>query len=248
MARQILVVDQSNSMRRIIKTMILAEINDADVAEAQDVDEAMDRLQGKSFHVVLFSRESSTADWLAYVRKQSAEACLEKTAFVVFTSSKQKKLPEEFRANGVKEQIAVPCSPQQLGETINRVCSIFTLRSGRRYSLPGATAILEQGASSTTAELVNFSDGGMLCELAQVGTYSWNAPAMVTLNLPLDGDKLVATGLFSVSTRLTVSESYADHTPKRVRIALRFLAVPVETRKVLDQAFAFIEKQEGMFE
>ncbi|MEW6595129.1 MAG: hypothetical protein AB1413_09700 [Thermodesulfobacteriota bacterium] len=248
MSRQILIVDQSTSMRRIIKTMILAEVNDADVAESHDVVEAMERLAAGVFHVVLFSRESSNDSWLEYVRKSIAGPGLEKTAFVLFTSSKQKKIPDEFKAHGVTEHIAVPCTPKILGELINRVCSVFTLRSGRRYSLPGASVILEQGANSTTAELVNFSDGGMLCELARVGSYSWSAPAMVTLNLPLDGEKIVATGLFSVTTRLTVSESYADHTPKRVRIAFRFLTVPPETRKALDKAFAYIEAQEGMVE
>lgn len=246
MARQILVVDQSTSMRRIIKTMILAEVNDAEVAESQDVVEAMDRLQGRNFHVVLFSRESSSGEWLDFVRQCNAKPALEKPAFVLFTSSKQKKVAEEFKAYGVREHIEVPCSPKALGELINRVCSVFDLRSGRRYSLPGATAILEQGPNSTTAELVNFSDGGMLCELTRVGCYSWNAPAMVTINLPLNGQQLVATGLFSVTTRLSISESYADHTPKRFRIAFRFLTVPGETKKVLDKAFAYIEKQEGM--
>ncbi len=249
MARQILVVDQSISMRRIIRTMILAEVNDAVVTESHDVVEAMGRLQARNFHVVLFSRESSTPEWLEFVRQRgTVGADQERTAFILFTSSKQKKLAEEFRTHGVKEQVTVPCSPHQLGETINRVCSIFTLRSGRRYSLPGAVAILEQGAGSTIAELINFSDGGMLCELREVGAYLWSAPAMVTLNLPLDSEEFVATGLFSVTTRLTVSESHPDHTPKRVRIAFRFLTVPAATKKTLDKVFAFIEKEEGMME
>lgn len=249
MARQILIVDQSTSMRRIIKTMILAEVNDADVAESQDVAEAMDRLEGRNFHVVLFSRESSTREWLEFMRKRSAETGPERaTAFVLFTSSRQKKVVEEFKAYGVKEHMVIPCSPHALGELINRVCSVFTLRSGRRYSLPGAVATLEQGASVTTAELVNFSDGGMLCELTRVGSYHWSAPAMVTLNLPLDGEQPMAIGLFSVATRLTIAESYADHTPKRFRIAFRFLTMPAEAKKVLDRVFAFIEKQEEIFE
>ncbi|HSR35999.1 MAG TPA: hypothetical protein VLL73_02375, partial [Desulfurivibrionaceae bacterium] len=116
MARQILVVDQSTSMRRIIKTMILAEINDAVVAESSDVVEAMERLKGKGFHVVLFSKESSTPEWLHFVSRCNQDACCEKTAFILFTSSKQKKLPDEFKANGVKEQINVPCSPHDVGE------------------------------------------------------------------------------------------------------------------------------------
>ena len=127
MARQIFLVDQSTSMRRIIKTMILAGVNDADVAESQDVAEAMDRLEGRNFHVVLFSRESSTREWLEFMRKRSAETGPERTtAFVLFTSSRQKKVVEEFKAYGVKEHVVIPCSPHDLGGLINRVCSVFT--------------------------------------------------------------------------------------------------------------------------
>jgi len=248
MSRQILIVDQSASMRRIIKTMILAEVNDAEVAEAQDVVEALARLKDCSYNLVLFSRESSTDQWLDFMRKRGATNGQGKTGFVLFTSSRQKKAIDQFKAHGVKEHLVIPCSPHELGELINRVCSVFTLRSGRRYSLSSATAILEQGANSVTAELINFSDGGILCELAQIGSYNWAAPAMVTLNLPLNGDNCVATGLFSVTTRLSVSESYADHTPKRIRVSFRFLAIPAETRKALDKAFAYIEKQETTFD
>ena len=248
MARKILIIDQSASMRRIIRNMILAEINDATVSEALDVAEALDRMRNSSYHVVLFSRESSSQEWLDSIKKRQATAGMEMPAFVLFTSTKQKGKLEVFTSSGVKETVVIPCSPQDLGEAINRACSVFALRSSRRYSLPGATAILEQGANSTAAEMINFSDGGMLCELTQVGSYSWNAPAMVTLNLPFDDTKLTATGLFSITTRLTVSESYADHTPKRIRIAFRFVTVPAETKKVLDQAFVHIKKQEGMFD
>lgn len=246
MARQILIVDQSNSMRRIIKNMIIAEVNDAEISESHDVGEARERLKTRDFHLVLFSRESSSQDWLDLIKKRRETAGMEKPAFVLFTSSKQKGVYEEFVPYGVKEHITIPCSPHELGEIVNRACSVFALRSGRRYSLPAATAILEQGASSVTAELVNFSEGGMLCELTRVEAYSWSAPTMVTLNLPFENEKVVATGLFSTTTRLSISESFADHTPKRVRIAFRFITVPSETKRALDRAFAHIEKQEGM--
>lgn len=246
MARNIIILDSSASMRRIIRTMIQATVNDAVVSEAQDAEEARGLIEDAHYHLVIFSRESSGKKWLEFARKRLALPEVQRTNFVLFTSMKKQDYIEEIRRYGIEEYFTIPCAPNVLGELITRLCTPFSLRKARRYSVPDAIASLEQGGSSFPAEIVNFSEGGLLCELDASSQFNWCMPAMIGLELNLEGAMLKVVGLYSVVRRLMVVESNADYSPRRIRLACRFINVPEESKKQLLQVFEVIEKQEGL--
>ena len=249
MPRKIMVVDSSASMRRIIRTMILANINDAEVSESSDVAETIEKLAQAEYHVVLFSRESSTDQWLKFMKQASNDSAGKyPTRFVVFTSSKQQEFMEQIKDAGVTDCLIIPCSAQALAVTIDRAFNPYDLRSTKRYNLPDTIAILEQGEESTQAEVINISTGGFLCELAYSPHYNWSAPVMTTVQFPMGGEMLSAGGLYSVMIRLSVVESNPDFSPKRVRVAYKFTMVPANTKEVFEKVFAYIEAQEQKFE
>ncbi|MFA6282507.1 MAG: PilZ domain-containing protein [Desulfurivibrionaceae bacterium] len=246
MARNIIILDSSASMRRIIRTMIQATVNDAVVSEAQDAEEARGLIEDAHYHLVIFSRESSGKKWLEFARKRLALPEAQRTNFVLFTSMRKQDYIEEIRRYGIEEYFTIPCAPNVLGELITRLCTPFSMRKARRYSVPDAIASLEQGGNSFPAEIVNFSEGGLLCELDASSQFNWCMPAMIGLELNLEDATLKVAGLYSVVRRLMVVESNTDYSPRRIRLACRFINVPEESKKQLLQVFEVIEKQEGL--
>lgn len=246
MARNIIIMDSSASMRRIIRTMIQATVNDAVVSEAKNAEEAQGLIEDARYHLVIFSRESSNKKWLEFAKKRLALPEAQRTNFILFTSSKKQDYFEEIKHYGIQEHITIPCAPTALGELITRTCSHYAMRATRRYSIPGASANLEQGHNSFPAEVINFSEGGMLCELDAPAQLNWAMPTMISMECSLDGVTLKVAGLYSVSRRLMVVESNSDYSPRRIRLACRFISVPEESRTQLAQVFGMIETQESL--
>lgn len=246
MARNIIVMDSSASMRRIIGTMIRATVNDAVVSEAHNAEEAQGLIEDAHYHLVIFSRESSNKNWLEFAQKRLALPEPQRTNFILFTSSKKQDYFEEIKRYGIQEHIIIPCGPNALGELIARTCTHFAMRASRRYSIHDTRASLAQGGNNFPAEVINFSEGGLLCELDAPAQLNWFMPAMISMECNLDGDTLKVAGLYSLTRRLIVIESNPDYSPKRIRLACTFINVPEESKKQLAKVFKVVEKQEGL--
>lgn len=244
MAREVMIVDSSASMRRIFRAMILANVDDTEVTESQNVNDAMEKLKRQRFHAVLFSRESSNEEWLNFIKRTGDGSEKTKTVFVLFTSNKQSGFIEEAKSYGVADHLIIPCADHALADIMTKVYNPFDMRASRRYNIPDTVAILEQGGESFQAEVINFSEGGMLCGMDFSEKYAWPAPVMATLNFSIGGKKETVKDLYSISARLVVTESNPDFTPKRLRVAFRFEIVPEESRNILEKVFAHVEQQE----
>lgn len=245
MARNIIIMDSSASMRRIIRTMIQATVNDAVVSEAVDVEEAEGLLADAHYHLVIFSKESSDQKWLEFAQKQLALPEGRRTNFIPFSSTKKQDYIEELKRHGLKEYLTIPCAPNTLGELITKLCTPFSMRKTRRYSFPDAIASLEQGSNSFPAEVVNFSEGGVLCELDAPALFNWSMPVMINMEFCLDGVTLEIPGLYSVARRLMVVDANPDYSPRTIRLACRFISIPEESKHQLGVVFQVIEKQES---
>lgn len=245
MARKILVLDISASMRRIIRTMILATVNDAQVDEVSDSQSAMSLLQRNKYHVALFTPESADQAWFDFLQKNNQQGDVkQKTTYVVFTSSKKQDYLNEVKRYGVEELLQIPCTPQVVGELITRICSPFAMRATRRYNYPNTSARIEQFGRSFQAEVVNFSEGGMLCDLTVPEGYDWSSTSVLNLGFSINDRMYEVSGVLSALSRLEVVESHSDYTPKRVRLAFRFVSVPQDSTETLTEVIGLVEKME----
>lgn len=244
MARKILILDVSASMRRIIRTMILSTVNDAEVDEASSAEKAISQIEEQKHHVVLFTPESSDQTWYDYMRKSRKNAEEKKTTYVVFTSSKKQDYLNQVRQYGVEDLLEIPCTPVVVGEMITRICSPFAMRAVRRYNYPNTSGVIEQSGRSFHAEVVNFSEGGMLCDLSVPEGYDWSSTSVVNLGFSINDTMYNVTGIQSSLSRLQVVESNSDFTPKRVRLAFRFISVPQDSSETLLRVIALVEKME----
>jgi len=246
MARNIIIMDSSASMRRIIRTMIQATINDAIVSEAYDAEEAMAMLEAGDYNLVLFSRESASKKWLEFAKRLLASTDQPPLSFILFSSSSKKEYLKEVSTYGITEHLSLPCTAEELGELITRICNPFTMRRARRYSAPGTVVFIEQGRKSYEAEVINMSGGGILCELSTPEHINWAAPGMLRLEIDIDGSSMSVAGLYSVPRRLIVVELNSDFTPRVVRVAWKFVNISEENKAKLEQVFSLLEKHGDM--
>ena len=244
MARNIIIMDSSASMRRIIRTRIQVTVSDAVISEAVDAKEAMELIEDARYHLVLFSKESSSEKWLEFAQNRLCLPEKQRTNFILFTSRQNKAFFDEIKHYGIEEHIVIPCPPNELGALIAKVCAPFAMRGAKRYSIPGSTALLEQGAGSYPAEILNFSEGGLLCDLAAPAQLNWTMPMMISLELKIPKASKKVVGLYSVIRRLQVVDTNPDYSPKTIRLACRYITVPDEGKKQLSAAFRLLDKQE----
>lgn len=246
MARKILVVDSSATMRRIICDMILANVNDAELAEASDAEEAWKRMGEEDFHLMLFSWEPSGDDWLDFFKRLREKPAEEQAAALLLTSDVKRSYVQKALDAGVAEYLLIPFTPAELTGTMTRVCNPVTLRHSNRYSLPGTTAVLQQEQKSFKASVINISKGGLLCALDYDPDYKWMAPVMINVTFRIEGEEITATDLFSLPGRFSIVETNPDFTPRKIKIACHFFKVPPAAKKVLEMAFSMAEVQEKL--
>ena len=245
MARRIIIIDSSQSMRRIITTLIQSTVDDAIVLEANNVQDAISLFDKSHYHIALFSKESSTQEWLEFAKRQSGKSERQRTKFVLFSSNKNEDYVAEVESYGVMEHLLIPCSAKQMERLIARICSPFFMRRNRRYSHQNAKVEIFQKNINMKAKLLNFSSGGMLCELDVTQPFDWAVPFMATIAFEADGVMLEAVNLYSTLSRLMMVDANPDYSPKRIRLACRFVVVPDETKNVLLKMFDHIEADEA---
>jgi len=121
---RILVVDDSSTMRRIVKTA-LKDIGLRNVITADDGDAAWEVVQRESIDLILSDHKMpnmSGEEFLALVRGNEEYKCI---PFIMITA-------ESFRENvlaavklGVSNYIVKPFSTDQLRDKIEKVCGAF---------------------------------------------------------------------------------------------------------------------------
>lgn len=243
MARNILIVDRSASMRRILAAMVLGNVNDAVLSQASDYEEAAKVVKEQGCHVLISTWESSDAKALAFFQTIQGKTADRQGIPVVALVAKEQAGKLE-KAAGV-EQLLMPCSAEALAAAINRACNPVRLRQSKRYSLPETTAILEQGDAQATATVINISSGGLLCELDYPGHLNCAMPVMVSVVFNLQGEELKAPEILSAFTGMKVIGRNPDHSPKRIRLAFYFITVPRAAATALARVFVHAEQQEA---
>ncbi|HCC54184.1 MAG TPA: hypothetical protein DEQ20_04550 [Desulfobulbaceae bacterium] len=247
MARNIIIMDSSASMRRIIRTMIQATISDAVVSEVKDSKAAQGLIEGAHYHLVIFSKESSGKKWLEFAQQRLALPEKQRTNFAMFSSTQKQPYCAELIDYGIEEYFTIPCAANDIGQIITRLCPYDTMRHTKRYSVPDTIVNLAQGSNIFLGEVINFSEGGMLFEIDAYSQIQWFLPVMASLEMKLDGATLKVSGLYTVARHLMVVEMNPDYSPKRIRLACRFISVPEESKNQLAQVFTVIEKKEALF-
>lgn len=244
MSRKIILIDRSPTLRKIIAAKIRAAIGDAVVLEADGPEKALYLLKDNRCNLAIYLWDGiETQGFLLYETLQKLPVD-QQVPFLLLTTSDHPDALQQIQQAGIHDYLILPCPPRFFAETLHRVCSPFALRRDWRYSLQDSLFLLEQRGNALQGNVINVSFGGMLCEMPFSEQFNWALPATASINFTLEGKNLVAPHLYSIVVHLAVVHRHADFSPRKLRIAFRFLQVPEATRRIMEEVFATTEKLE----
>ncbi len=243
MLRKILLVDSSEIMRRILRGMLLANVDDAQVIEAGDALTAKDKMNQEEIHIILYSWETSDQDSLnAFPDQQKNDS----PPLLLLVSRNQEQHIKKNQKNSI-EYLVIPCSAEKLARRINRLCNPVTLRSNKRYSLKDSSIIIQQKSEQFPGILINISFSGLLCVFDFNEAYNWTQPLNIQAKISLDDKIITIDGLYSRLVRLQVIETNPDFTPKKIKTAFEFIQQPSrENKNLLREVFNWSENREKL--
>ncbi|MCJ7600636.1 MAG: response regulator [Desulfobulbaceae bacterium] len=244
MPRKILVVDASQVMRTIIRTTIQSNLSDVVVLETHDGQEAVAQIKKEKCDLILSSWELPVLDGVELFWKIREIPGRQNIPFVLLTSKQEDKQHKLIKDSGIKYCLRTPFKPQELVEIINRFCDPISLRTSTRYSIPGAEVEISQSRKQYLANMVNISEGGMLCDMDLAEAYKIRLPVVIAITFPPDFENLVVRGLHATMVNLNVLAHGVDHIPEKVRIAYKFILAPADAQQTIQKVFNLAAAQE----
>lgn len=117
---KILVVDDMSTMRRIIKN-IMKQLGFANVEEAENGQDALDKLRAESFGFIISDWNMPVISGIELLRAVRADDKLKTIPFLMVTAEAQKENLIEAIQAGVSNYIVKPFTAEVLQEKINKI-------------------------------------------------------------------------------------------------------------------------------
>lgn len=119
MAKRILIIDDSNTMRKIVtRSLRQAGLDCGDILEAGDGTEALDVLSRESVDIILSDINMPNMDGMEFLREKAARDNLRAIPVVMITTEAGADILAETRALGSVGSIKKPFTPDQIRETL----------------------------------------------------------------------------------------------------------------------------------
>jgi two-component system chemotaxis response regulator CheY len=117
---KILLVDDSSTMRRIQKN-VLEKIGHTNVEEAEDGADALRKLPGGGFELVLMDWNMPNLNGIDALKKIKADPALQAIPVIMVTSESEKTRIVEALQAGAANYVVKPFQPDTLQEKINAI-------------------------------------------------------------------------------------------------------------------------------
>lgn len=241
MARHILIVDESEMMRRVLQTRILANLDDAVISEASGVEQAAQLLGEKTVHLILYSWDIQDEKGLQFCKSAAAGKNGAPIPFLFLISDKKEYIDMAADLVG-KAYLAMPCSAEALAHAINRICNPVKLRQAKRYSITDTRAVITQNQVRMEAAVVNVSAGGALCEFEPALQFNSAFPVTMSIDFKNDEGLVTVSDLGAVATNMLVMTRHDDHAAKSLRMGFKFICLTDAAIKILERIFTQIKE------
>ena len=121
MAKTILIVDDSGSLRTVVNLSLTRA--GYQVVEAGDGQEALERLKKlDKVHLIVSDVNMPRMDGITFLKQVKADPRTKFTPVVMLTTENQAEKMEQGRAAGAKAWITKPFQPSQLVDAVNKLC------------------------------------------------------------------------------------------------------------------------------
>ena len=119
MGKTVLIVDDSNTMRKIVsRALRQAGIDFSTILEAADGQEALDVLRGNSVDVVLSDINMPNMNGLEFLKAKAEDDAIKNVPVVMISTETGADIINEAKSYGAKGAIKKPFTPDLINETL----------------------------------------------------------------------------------------------------------------------------------
>ncbi|EZI25021.1 response regulator [Pseudomonas extremaustralis] len=119
MAKNVLVVDDSSSVRQVVG--IALKSAGYDVIEAVDGKDALSKLTGQKVHLIISDVNMPNMDGITFVKEVKKLANYKFTPIIMLTTESQESKKAEGQAAGAKAWVVKPFQPAQMLAAVSKL-------------------------------------------------------------------------------------------------------------------------------
>lgn len=120
MAKLIMVVDDSASMRRVIGIALKGA--GYDIIEGCDGKDALAKLTGQKVHMIISDVNMPVMDGIAFLKAVKQMSAYKFTPVIMLTTESAEEKKREGQAAGARAWVVKPFQPEQLVSAVQRLC------------------------------------------------------------------------------------------------------------------------------
>ena len=119
MAKNVLVVDDSSSVRQVVGIALRSA--GYDVIEASDGKDALGKLNGQKVHLIISDVNMPNMDGITFVKEVKKLASYKFTPIIMLTTESQESKKAEGQAAGAKAWVVKPFQPAQMLAAVSKL-------------------------------------------------------------------------------------------------------------------------------
>ncbi|MBI4693176.1 MAG: response regulator [Gammaproteobacteria bacterium] len=119
MAKTIMVVDDSASLRQIVSIALKGA--GYDVIEGSDGKDALGKLDGKKIHLIISDVNMPNMDGITFVKEVKKHPQYKFTPIIMLTTESQEQKKAEGQAAGAKAWVVKPFKPDQMLQAVSKL-------------------------------------------------------------------------------------------------------------------------------
>lgn len=120
MAKTIMIVDDSASMRRVVGIALKGA--GYDVLEGSDGKDALSKLTGQKVHMIISDVNMPVMDGIAFLKAVKQMPAYKFTPVIMLTTESAEEKKREGQAAGARAWVVKPFQPEQLVNAVQRLC------------------------------------------------------------------------------------------------------------------------------
>ncbi len=120
MAKTIMIVDDSSSMRMVVGIALRGA--GYTVLEARDGQDALNKLSGQKVHLIISDVNMPVMDGISFVKSVKQLAAYKFTPIIMLTTESEESKKREGQAAGAKAWVVKPFKPEQLLGAVQKLC------------------------------------------------------------------------------------------------------------------------------
>lgn len=120
MAKKILIIDDSSSLRSVVNTALSSA--GYTVVEACDGKDALSKLNGDKYNLIISDVNMPNMDGISFVKAMKQNASYKFTPVIMLTTESQEGKMQEGKDAGVKAWVVKPFKPDMMLDAVAKLC------------------------------------------------------------------------------------------------------------------------------